>query len=107
MFPYLAPVAQQVLGNQAGAAQVERDFSSCANLLTRNRSRIDTYWVEMVMFLHVNYKRIPAFKDIPMIAAKDIRTCLPPRFNGGDADLAAAEAAFDVIENINNSDIGV
>lgn len=107
MFPYLAPVAQQVLGNQAGAAQVERDFSSCANLLTRNRSRIDTYWVEMVMFLHVNYKRIPAFKDIPMIAAKDIRTCLPPRFNGGDADLAAAEAAFDVIENTNNSDIGV
>ncbi|CAB1102845.1 unnamed protein product [Ectocarpus sp. CCAP 1310/34] len=61
----------------------------------------------MVMFLHVNYKRIPAFKDIPMIAAKDIRTCLPPRFNGGDADLAAAEAAFDVIENTNNSDIGV
>ncbi|CAN0293178.1 unnamed protein product, partial [Ectocarpus sp. 4 AP-2014] len=79
-FPYLAPVAQQVLGNQAGAAQVERDFSSCANLLTRNRSRMDTYWVEMVMFLHSNMERIPDFKDIPVIAAKDIHKCLPPRF---------------------------
>ncbi|CAB1115492.1 unnamed protein product [Ectocarpus sp. CCAP 1310/34] len=104
-FPYLAPVAQQVFGNQAGAAQVERDFSGCANLLTRNRSRMDTYWVEMVMFLHANFEHIPGFKDIPMIAAKDIHTCLPPRFNGGDADLAAAEAAFDVIKNTEIGDV--
>lgn len=107
MFPYLAPVAQQVFGNQAGASQVERDFSSCGILLAPNRSRIDTYWVEMVMFLYANFEHIPALKDIPMIAAKDIRACLPARFNGGDADLTAAEAAFDVINNTNNSDIGL
>lgn len=106
-FPYLSPVAQQVLGNQAGASQVERDFSSCANLLTRNRSRIDTYWVEMMMFLHSNLKRIPDFKDIPVIAAADIHKCLPPRFKGGDADLAAAEAAFDVISNTTAGDVGL
>eukprot|EP00752_Nemacystus_decipiens_P004395 g4017.t1 len=106
-FPYLAPVAQQVLGNQAGAAQVERDFSSCANLLTRNRSRMDTYWVEMVMFLHSNLEHIPAFKNIPIIDAKDVHKCLPPRFNGGDADLAAAEAAFDVICNTKTGDVGL
>ena len=46
MFAYLAPVTQQVFGNQAGAAQVERDFSCCGNLLVPNRSRNDTYWVE-------------------------------------------------------------
>ncbi|CAM9672376.1 unnamed protein product, partial [Hapterophycus canaliculatus] len=79
-YPYLAPVAQQVFGNQAGAAQVERDFSACADLLSRSRSRIDTYWVEMLMFLHANAEHIPEFKNIPIIAAKDIRACLPPRF---------------------------
>ena len=107
MFPYLAPVAQQVFGNQASASQVERDFSGCGILLVPNRSRIDTYWVEMVMFLYVNFEHIPAFKDIPMIAAKDIRACLPARFTGGDDDLAAAEAAFDVVNNTANSDIGL
>ena len=77
------PVAQQVFGNQASASQVERDFSGCGILLVPNRSRIDTYWVEMVIFLYVNFEHIPALKDKPMIAAKDIRACLPARFTGG------------------------
>ena len=98
-FPYLAPVAQQVFGNQATAAQVERDFSACGNLLVPNRSRIDSYWVEMVMFLKANYEHIPAYGDIPMISSSDIRSCIPARFNGRDTDLLAAEAALDVLEN--------
>ena len=80
-FPYLAPVVQQVLvlvfGNQAAAAQVKRNLSSCSNLLKPNRSRIGIYWVEMVMFLKVNYEHIPKHEDIPMVAAKDIRPYLP------------------------------
>jgi len=79
MFPFLAPVAQQVFGNQAGAAQVERDFSKCANLLTRHRSRVDTYWVEMIMFLNANFKHIPDFQQIPVIADADITKALPAR----------------------------
>lgn len=75
--PYLTPVAQQVHGNQAEVAQVDRDFSGCGNLLVPNRSRIDTYWVEMVTFLKANFEHIPAFKDIPTNAAKDIRARLP------------------------------
>ena len=59
-FPYLAPVAQQVFGNQATAAQVERDFSACGNILVPNRSRIDSYWVEMVVFLKANYETSPS-----------------------------------------------
>ena len=98
-FPQLAPVAQQVFGNQAAAAQVERDFSACGNLLVPNRSRIDTYWVEMVMFLKANFDHIPEYGSIPMIAAKDIRASLPARFTGRDADLVGAEAAFDVLHN--------
>ena len=34
-----------------------------------------------------------------MIAAKDIRACLPTRFTGKDADFVAGEAAFDVLNN--------
>ena len=99
-FPYLAPVAQQVFGNQATAAQVERDFSACGNLLVPNRSRIETYCVEMVMFLKANYEHIPEYGDIPMmISSSDISSCIPVRFNGRDTDLLAAEAALDVLEN--------
>ena len=104
MFPFLAPVAQQVFGNQAGAAQVERDFSKCANLLTRHRSRVDTYWVEMIMFLNANFKHIPDFQQIPVIADADITKALPE--HRVDADLAAAEAAFDVVQNT-STDIGL
>lgn len=107
MFPYLAPVAQQVFGNQASTAQVERDFSACGNLLVPNRSRIHTYWVEIVMFLHVNFEHIPASKDIPIIADKDAPACLPTWFTGWSHDLQAAEAAFDVMNNTANSDIGL
>ena len=98
-FPYLPPVAQQVLvlvlvlvlRNQAAAAQVEPDFSGCGNLLKLNRSRIDTYWVEMTMSLKVNYAHIPEHEYIC--------TCLLERFTGKDTDLVAAEAAFDVSTN--------
>lgn len=98
-FPALAPVAQQVFGNQASAAQIERDFSGCGNLLPPNRSRMDTYWVEMVMFLKANFDHIPAYGAIPMVAPKDIRSCLPARFTGQDEDLVAAEGTFDLLNN--------
>lgn len=51
------------------------------------------------MFLKANYEHIPAYADIPRIAAKDIRSCIPARFKGHDTDLVAAEAAFDVLDN--------
>ena len=99
IFPFLAPVAQQVLGSQAAAAQGDRDLSGYGNLLVPNRSRVDTYWVEMVMFLRENLEHIPAWKDVPAISAKGVRACLPERFHGRDPGLVAAEAAFDVLSN--------
>ena len=51
------------------------------------------------MFLNANYKHIPDFKNIPFIADEDIRKAFPARFTGVDADLAAAEAAFDIGHN--------
>jgi hypothetical protein len=47
------------------------------------------------------------FCDGPPQYHKDIRRCLPARFNGdADADLKAAEAAFDVVNNT-STDIGL
>ena len=37
---------------------------------------------------------------VPMIAAKDIRACLPTRFTGKGADLVAAEATFYLLNNL-------
>ena len=37
----------------ADTPTVERDFNACGNLLFPNRSRIDTCWVEIVMFVKV------------------------------------------------------
>ena len=88
-----------VFGNQAAAVQVKRNLSGCGNLLKPNRSRIDTYWVDMVMFLKANYEHIPEHEDIPMVAAKDIRAYLSEWFTGEDTDIAAAEDAFDVLIN--------
>ena len=51
------------------------------------------------MFFKANVQHIPDYRGIPMIAAKDIRACLPERFTGKDADLMAAEDAFDVLSN--------
>ena len=61
---------------------------------------MDAYWVEMVMFLKANFAYIPKLGNIPSIASKDISACLPARFKGGDPDLVAAEAAFDVLTNL-------
>ncbi|CAM9511034.1 unnamed protein product, partial [Hapterophycus canaliculatus] len=79
-FPYLAPVAQQAFGNQASASQIKPDFSACGNLLGPKRSRADTYWMEMVMFLKANFELMPELKNIPVIAAEDIRARIPARF---------------------------
>lgn len=98
-FPLLKAVAQQTFGNQASAAEIERDFGGCGSLLVSTRSRADAYWVEMVMFLKANFGCIPDNKDVPRIVTTDIRTCLPARFSGRDQDLLAAEDAIDPLVN--------
>ena len=57
----------------ADTPTVERDFSACGILLVPSRSRIDTYWAGMMMFLKANFGHNPDYGAIPMIAAKDIQ----------------------------------
>lgn len=51
-------MAQQELGNQASSAAIERDFSGAVDLSGRRR-RMDDYYVEMMIFLYLNFRRIP------------------------------------------------
>ena len=50
-FVFVYKLYKKSEATHADAPTVERDFSACGNLLVPNRSRIDTYWVEMCMFL--------------------------------------------------------
>ena len=69
------------------------------NVSVQYNGGLETYWVEMVMFLKANYSSIPAYKDIPQIASEDIRNHLPARFDGQDKDLLDAEASIDPLVN--------
>ncbi|CAB1107679.1 unnamed protein product [Ectocarpus sp. CCAP 1310/34] len=97
-FPSLKHVAQQTFGNQASAAPVERDFSGCGLFMVPNRSRVDEYWVEMVMFLKANFNSSRRI-NIPQIDPKDIRKCLPAKFEGTDEDHLNAEMALYPLSN--------
>lgn len=95
-FSVLRHVARQVFGVQASAAHVERDLSGASQLLSGRRSRLDAHWVEMLLFLHTNFDRIPAFiPEVPRAKALD---CFPKRFQGLDEALAAAENLLDPLE---------
>ena len=65
-----------------------------------NRSRIDTYWMEVVMFLKANYRFVPAYKDIPLPDNLGRYAQVSPRAvqRKGRA-LQATEAAVDPLVN--------
>ena len=62
------------------------------------------------MFLNANFSCISDYDDIPNIASKDIRKCLPAKFSGKNDDLLKAEMALDPLSNTTppqEDDIGV
>lgn len=95
-FTILRHVARQVFGMQASAARIESDFSGTGQLLTGRRSRLDTHWVEMLLFLHTNFDRIPI--HTPAIPRDNIREYLPKHFRGLDSELALAEDVIGPLE---------
>lgn len=92
-FPLLQSVAQQVLGNQASVALKECDFSGAGALLSGRKSLKDAYYVEMVLFLNVNFDNIP--RDVQVITRAAFKEHWPDRFTGQDRELEEAEAFLD------------
>ena len=85
-------MAQQVFGNQTSAAQIERDFCSLGNLLSGRRSRTDVRYIEMMLFLHLNYDRIP--RIVQGLKPGSLREHLPEYFTGVDVELEEADTFF-------------
>ena len=104
-FTHMSYIAQQVIGHQASSAQIERDFSAAGRLLSGRRSRMDSNWAEMQLFLNANFERIP--HEIPSISSKSIRKHLPKSFTARDDDLAAAEQFLDPLDVDNDTDDGL
>lgn len=64
-----------------------------------NCSRVDEFWVEMVMYVKATIRFIPTYEKTHSIDAKDSRKCLPAKFDGNNADLLRAEEALDPLSN--------
>ena len=45
--------------NQVSASQIERDLGGAGQLLSSRKSRLDMMYVEMLLFLHLNFDKIP------------------------------------------------
>lgn len=94
-FRLLRPVAQQTYGNQAATAQIDRDVTGAGQLLAGRKSRMDSYYIEMMLLLHLNFGRIPA--HVPPITVRSLPSLLPKRFTGRDPELQAAEDYLDPV----------
>ena len=94
-FKHLRGVAEQVFGNQASAAQIERDFSGAGQLLSSRRSRLDGFYVEMLLFLHLNFSKIPV--AVPALTTASISSFIPKRFTGADPELREANDFVDPV----------
>ena len=82
-YPHLSVVARSILGHPASSAQIERDPGTAGRLLRPERNRLDTAFVDMVLFLKANTDHIPP--KIPEINPgfeKNPLSRLPQRFDG-------------------------
>jgi len=74
-FPILSIVAGALLGQQASAGGMERDFIPASNELTGLRSTLSPANVEMTLCYHLNFDLIPDF--VPRLKVEQIKTVIP------------------------------
>ena len=78
-YPNLSVVAQSILGHTASSAQIERDFGMAGRLLSGQRSRLDSAFVDVSLYLNANFEQI--LSRIPELDAT--WSCqVPKRFTG-------------------------
>jgi hypothetical protein len=65
----------------ASSADVERDFSSASNLVTKRRTRMDAAFVEMVLLLHLNINLLPPYECVADLGSlENAMDYVPRRF---------------------------
>ncbi|CAM9953709.1 unnamed protein product, partial [Sphacelaria rigidula] len=74
-----------VFGTQASAARIERDSGGAGQLLSRRRSRLGSFYVGILLFLHLNFAKIT--EVVPAFTAASIPSFIPKRFTGAEPEL--------------------
>jgi len=82
-FPVLRVVAASLLGQQASAGGMERDFCPAGRLLSGLRSSLSPSFVEMILFCHLNFGSIP---DFISELCEDARKAAVPVAHGKELD---------------------
>lgn len=59
-YPNISVVAQSIPEHTGSSTQIEMDFIMARRLLSDRRSRIDTAFVDMSLFLNLNFEELPA-----------------------------------------------
>eukprot|EP00952_Eustigmatos_sp_NYUAD-ZCMA_P014657 56925-Eustigmatos_ZCMA.PRE.3 len=101
-FPEMWEAFRWLMSVTAGAAQIERDFSSASNLVTSRRTRLDAAFVEMTLLLHLNghdvaaFDGLPSFEKIPILTESEAKAAVPRRFT--DPQLFAEYLALDFFQ---------
>lgn len=94
-FRMLRSVAQQAYGSQASSAQIDHDFGGADQLLRSRKTRMDVLFLEMMLFLHLNFEKIPA--GVPSLLTASQSSFIPKRFRarGEDCVLQGGEEYLD------------
>ena len=78
-FPNMARAARVLLSVPASLAVLERDFSTAGRLITASRSRLDSKYVQVVLFLNGSRDIIP--DEIPELSETQARCGIPRRLS--------------------------
>lgn len=88
--PNMARAAQLLLAVPASSALLEPDFSTCGNLITGARSRLDGIYAGMILFLHGSTEEIPS--EFPVLTIAQADKAMPTRLpNPVLSELAVVE----------------
>ena len=68
-FPVLARVALAFLSTKASSAAIERDFSPISDILSRKRSSLQPWFLEILLSLKLNFNLLPLkLENIPQLS---------------------------------------
>ena len=88
-FPILSRIALAFLGAKASSAGIERDFSPAEDIVSDKRSNLDSWVIEVLMCLKLNYNLLP----------NDLRKIEPVPKTERDALVKKLKAAIRKTEN--------
>ncbi|PXF40066.1 hypothetical protein BWQ96_10224 [Gracilariopsis chorda] len=83
-YPSLSVVARAVLGHPVSSARIDRDFGTAGSFLSSRRTRHDSAFVDMLLFLHCNLDLIPS--DVPEMSNPEWKSQIPARLLVGSGN---------------------